>query len=215
MSTIQYLLFDLDDTLYSNASKMFDVVGQRIEAWTSQTLGITLEEARALRREYFRAYGTTLVGLRRHHPEADIDDYLDYVHAIDVTRYLDPAPELDAMLTRLPAPKVIFTNGIVDWAERVTERLGVRQHFERIIDVRAIGYRSKPDAYAYQYVLSSLGVPGSACAMLDDQPGHLRAAATTGMRTVLVRPGGQAENGIEFAVNTVLEAEAILQKLLM
>lgn len=214
MNPIQYLLFDLDDTLYTNTSNLFAVVGQRIEAWTSQTLGITLAEARALRHQYFRAYGTTLVGLRRHHPEADVDAYLDYVHAIDVTRHLEPAPELDAMLARLPAPKVIFTNGIVDWAERVTGRLGVRQHFERIIDVRAIGYRSKPDAYAYQYVLDSLGVPGFACAMLDDQPGHLLAAAAAGMRTVLVRPGGRADDGIEFAVNTVLEAEPILQKLL-
>lgn len=213
MSHIQYLLFDLDDTLYSNASSLFALVGRRIEVWTSQTLGITLDEARALRQQYFRAYGTTLAGLRRHHPEADLDAYLDYVHAIDVTQYLEPAPELAAMLERLPTPKVIFTNGIADWAERITQRLGVREHFARIFDVRAVDYHSKPDPHAYQFVLESLGVPGPACVMLDDQPAYLRGAAAAGIRTVLVRPGGHPGAGVEFAVNHILEAEAILARL--
>ena len=39
----------------------------------------------------------------------DPRSFLDFVHEIDMTM-LDPAPELDAALARLPGRKIIFTN---------------------------------------------------------------------------------------------------------
>jgi putative hydrolase of the HAD superfamily len=214
MTEIRYLLFDLDDTLYTNASGLFREVGERIERWTSRALGIDRKEAGALRRTYYTKYGTTMAGLVKEHPEVDIDDYLDDVHTVDVSRYLAPDPALDAMLAALPAPKAIFTNSIADWAERVTRQLGVRDRFEAIYDVRAVGYRSKPDAYAFDWVLRTLGLPGSACVMLDDQASYLTGAKASGMRTILVRDGAKPTNGIDFAVNHILEAEPVLQRLL-
>ena len=214
MTGVRYLLFDLDDTLYTNASGLFREVGERIERWTAHALGIDREAAKALRRTYYTKYGTTMAGLRKEHPEVDIDAYLDDVHAVDVSRYLAPDHALDAMLTGLPAPKAVFTNSIADWAERVTRQLGIRDHFEAIYDVRAVGYRSKPDAYAFDWVLGALGLPGPACVMLDDQVGYLAGATAAGMRTILVREGAKPTNGIDFAVNHVLEAEPILQRLL-
>jgi putative hydrolase of the HAD superfamily len=214
MAEVHYLLFDLDDTLYTNASGLFKEVGERIEHWTAHALGIDLGEAKALRRAYYTKYGTTMAGLCKEHPEIDIDAYLDDVHAVDVARYLSPDPELAAMLARVPAPKAIFTNSIADWAERVTRQLGIRDHFEAIYDVRAVGYRSKPDAHAFEWVLGRLGLPGSACVMLDDQVSYLAGATQAGIRTILVRRGATPTNGIDFAVNHVLEAEPILQKML-
>jgi putative hydrolase of the HAD superfamily len=214
MTEIQYLLFDLDDTLYTNTSGLFADVGQRIIDWTARALRISQDEAAALRRNYYRAYGTTMAGLIHNHPDADIDDYLAYVHDIDVTRYLHPDPKLDAMLDRLPAPKAIFTNSITGWAERVTDRLGVRHHFEHIFDVRAVGYRSKPDPQTYTRVLDTLGLPGTACVMLDDQASYLAGAAKTGIHTVLVHAGSEVTTGVDYAVDHILEAQPILERLL-
>ncbi|MGC9348225.1 MAG: pyrimidine 5'-nucleotidase [Anaerolineae bacterium] len=217
MPNIRYLLFDLDDTLYTNTSGLFNEVGDRIGQWTAEALGLSLTEAEALRRTYYRTYGTTMAGLLREHPEVDIDAYLDYVHDIDVARYLDAAPDLAAMLESLSVPKAVFTNSIADWAERVTRQLGVRHHFEHIFDVRAVGYRSKPDPHAYSWVLERLGLPGEACVMLDDQPTYLLGAAEAGMTTVLVRSHADRRNGddaIDYAVDHVLDAEPILQRLL-
>ena len=90
MTAIKHLLFDLDDTLYTDVSGLFDEVGLRIEQWTLQALHVSETEARILRRHYFTTYGTTMAGLLREHPGVDIDDYLDYVHDLDITRYLDP-----------------------------------------------------------------------------------------------------------------------------
>ncbi len=207
-----YILFDLDDTLYTNDTGLFKELGTRLVYWVSQQLHISLEEAAALRRQYFDAHGTMMRGLLLHHPEVDVDAYLDYVHDIDVSRYLAPNPALDAMLTRLAAPKAVFTNSVADWAERILRQLGIRQHFTHIIDVRAVDYQSKPHPHAFARALEILGMPASACVMVDDQISYLRGAAAAGMWTVLVRPGAEAVEGIDYAVDTILDAEPILQK---
>ena len=214
MSDVRIVFFDLDDTLYTNSSGLFVEVGQRIESWTAQALGISLEEARALRHRYYMTYGTTMAGLLREHPHVDIDSYLTYVHDVDVSQYLEPHPELQAMLASLAARKAVFTNSIADWAERVTRRLGVREYFEAIYDVRAVDYRSKPDPHAYRQVLETVSLPGEACVMLDDQPAYLRGASAHGMRTILVRADGQPGEGVDYAVPTVVEAEPVLRRLL-
>ena len=209
-----YLLFDLDDTLYTRASGLFLEVRDRIARWTSEALDISLEEAKALRREYYRTYGTTMRGLLKHYSHVDIDDYLDAVHQVDVNRYLAPDPALDAMFGRLETRKAIFTNAIADWAERILACLDVREHFELIIDVRATGYESKPKPEAYERALALLEVPGEACVLVDDHLANLQGAAAFGMRTVLVDQEPTSRNGVDFVVSNVLEAEPILQKLI-
>jgi len=214
MPQIQHLLFDLDDTLYTDETGLFVEVGARIQDWTQRALNVSQDEAERVRNHYFNTYGTTMSGLLRDHPELDIDDYLDYVHDVDITKYLDPAPELDAMLSRLPAPKSVFTNSITSWAQRITRHLGIRHHFERVFDVRAVGYRSKPDPHAFEVVLSALDLPGEACVLLDDRAFYLEGAAAAGIHTILVRKGARATGAIEAAVGHILEAEPIILQLL-
>lgn len=211
MSELQYLLFDLDGTLYTDETGLFAEVGERIEGWIADTLGLSLAGAKQLRGDYYIRYGTTMAGLLHDRPDLDIDAYLDYVHDIDVTRYLDPDPRLDQMLSNLALPKMIFTNSISSWAHRIASCLGVRDHFQHIFDVRAVDYHCKPHPYAFNSVLSYLGVTGEACVMLDDQPSYLSGATKAGMRTILVRPDGQATHGIDAAVPYLLDAEPVLQ----
>lgn len=207
-----YILFDLDDTLYTNDTGLFKELGTRLVYWVSQQLHISLDESATLRREYFQAYGTMMRGLLLHHPEVSVDAYLEYVHDIDVSRYIAPNPALDAMLSRLVVPKAVFTNSIADWAERILRQLGIRYHFTHIIDVRAVDYQSKPHPHAFERALQILGTSAAECVMVDDQVNYLRGAAAAGMRTVLVHPGTEAGNGIDYAVDTILDAEPILRQ---
>jgi len=209
---MEYILFDLDDTLYTNDTGLFKELGTRLVDWVAQQLNISLEESAVLRHEYFVNYGTMMRGLLLHHPEVDIDAYLDYVHDIDVSRYIAPNPALDEMLSRLDIAKAVFTNSVADWAERILQQLGVRRHFTHIIDVRAVDYQSKPHPHAFERALEILGTPASACAMVDDQVSYLHGAVAAGMRAVLVRPGAEAVDGIACAVDTILDAEPILQQ---
>lgn len=215
MTKIQYLLVDLDDTIYTDTTGLFIEVKERIETWLSRALEISPEQAKTLRGAYYRAYGTTMSGLQHHHPEADIDAYLEDVHRVDVSRYLQPNPALAEMLGRFPVEKVVFTNATTDWAERILRQLGVRDCFSQIVDVRAVDYVSKPFPEAYRRLLVRLNVPGEACVLVDDQVRNLKAGAEFGMRTILVRAGVLPEDGVEFAVSDILEIEPILEELLL
>lgn len=209
---MNYIFFDLDQTLYADETGLFAEVGARIERWTVQNLGLSPDKAKVLRHHYFVNYGTMMRGLVLHHPEVNADDYLEYVHDIDVRRYIAPDPALDQMLARLDVPKAVFTNSILDWAERVLGCLGVRQHFTHVIDVRAVDYQSKPHPYAFERALEIVAQPAAACVMVDDQEHYLRGAAAAGMRTVLVRPSAHPVDGIDHAVDTILDAEPILRR---
>jgi putative hydrolase of the HAD superfamily len=213
--TFHYLLFDLDDTLYTNASGLFGEVGRLIETWLARELHLSAAEAHALRQHYFEAYGTTMAGLLRDHPELDIDAYLEFAHGADLDAYLSPSPALDAMLARLPLPKAIFTNAIASWAERVLHTLAISHHFEVIVDVRAVDYRGKPAPEAYELALALLDVPGPACILVDDQARNLQAAKEFGMGTILVRAGAEPVAGVDAVVGGILEVEPVIQGWLM
>jgi putative hydrolase of the HAD superfamily len=210
MSQLQYLLFDLDGTLYTDETGLFAEVGKRIEHWVAEQLGLTPCAAKHLRREYYLQYGTTMAGLLRDHPELDIDAYLDFVHDVDVTKYLEPDPQLDLMLSNLPVAKAIFTNSIASWADRIAVQLGIREHFQYIFDVRSVDYHCKPHPHAFKSVLQRLGVEGRACVLLDDQPSYLSGAVEVGMRTILVSPGSYAGGNADAIVSHVLAAEPII-----
>lgn len=211
---MKYILFDLDGTLYTEETGLFRDLGVRLEHWVAEALDISLEASKVLRHDYFVKYGTMMRGLMLHHLEVDVDAFLDYVHDIDVSRYLAPNPALDAMLAGFDTPKAVFTNSIADWAERILARLGVRQYFSHIIDVRAVDYQSKPHPHAFARALDILDVAGTDCVMLDDQPHYLSGASAAGMRTILVREGGEATDGIDYAVSHILEAEPVLRALM-
>ncbi|MBL8056851.1 MAG: hypothetical protein JNK29_09140, partial [Anaerolineales bacterium] len=129
---LRWLLFDLDDTLYSPATGLWPVIGDRITLYIQDRLGVAPAEALALRRRYAQDYGVTLVGLLRHH-HVDADDYLEFVHRVPLADYLRPDPALNGMLARLPLPKAVLTNADAAHASRVLEQLGVARHFRQIV----------------------------------------------------------------------------------
>ncbi len=210
---MEYILFDLDGTLYSGATTMFDQVRANIRRWLMQALSVSAEEAFRLNNEYFQTYGTTMAGLLRHHPEVDIEDYLRAVHQVDVGHYLHPSPELAAMLASLPVHKVVFTNAIHEWGERVLTALGIREHFEAIIDVRTVHYLGKPHPTAYQKALAQLHTTATECVMVEDQARNLAPAHEIGMRTVWVGEQARAGGHVDFAAPDLPAAGPILRRL--
>jgi putative hydrolase of the HAD superfamily len=210
---LRVILFDLDDTLYARACGLWPAIGQRINAYMEQRLGLAPEVAIGMRQVYLDTYGTTLNGLRAEYG-IDPDDYLAFVHDLPIDRYLQPSPALDQMLSRLPQRKLIFTNADAAHARRVIVRLGVERHFEHIIDVRAVNFASKPDPRAYQHVLQLAGVAPHECLFIDDALRNLRPAHALGMIAVLVNPaGGPLPAGIDYQVDDILALEPLLQRL--
>jgi len=182
---MECILFDLDNTLYSAGLEVFCLIDRRINSYMIDVVGIPREEVDDLRRAYWKRYGVTMQGLMRHHG-VDPEDYLSYVHDIDIDGLLRPDPELCRALQSLPLRKAVFTNSSLDHSERVLAALGLNGAFEEIFDIRVAGYLPKPCPEPYHAVLDRMGVSASRCIMVDDAPENLRTAKDLGMGTILV-----------------------------
>ncbi len=206
---IRFLTFDLDDTLYPAGSGMFHEVGRRIDLYLREQVGLSWDDVRHLRRLYLERYGTTLRGLQLHH-DVDAEDYLLFVHDVDVASYLQPFPALDTVLSSLPQEKILFTNASTEYALRVLDVLGVRAHFSRLFDIHALRFHCKPDPEAYRILLEALPARGPECLLIEDNPRNLRAGKAAGMHTLMVGPKAVTGNGVDFAGQSVLQvAEAV------
>lgn len=185
------VFLDLDDTLYPPSSGVWQAIGERIQVFVMDRLGLTYDEATQLRRRYFEQYGTTLNGLWHHHA-VDPDDYLAYVHALPLEDMIHPDPELSSMLDELPQKRVVFTNANRQHAERVLACLGVSARIDAIIDLFALEMANKPERAAYARALELAGeTDPRACVLADDLPRNLVPARALGMTTVLVGPEQQ------------------------
>jgi putative hydrolase of the HAD superfamily len=125
-------------------------------------------------------------GLIAEHADADIADYLFYVHDIPIASYLQPEPELGQMLDAIPLRKAIYTNATSEYGWRVMRTLGVSDRFEQVIGIEEVGLRNKPRRDAFECALGLLGARGEECIMVEDAARNLRPAKELGLGTILV-----------------------------
>lgn len=177
-------LFDLDNTLYPPRVGLMRVLDGRIRDYMTSRVHIPLRDVDRVRRAYCAGYGTCVEGLQREHA-IDVNDFLSTVHDFDVARYLNADRVLRRFLLSLDAPKFIFTNAPMEYAQRVLAALGVADLFERVFDIRFLEFQGKPNPRAYCRVLKALNTWGKCCALVEDSPRNLRPAKVLGMQTIL------------------------------
>ncbi|MBN1535297.1 MAG: pyrimidine 5'-nucleotidase [Anaerolineales bacterium] len=184
--TINTLFIDLDDTLYDRGNGLWEAIRDRMGQYMHECIGLPKSDVPAIRRHYFKTYGTTLRGLQLHY-HIDTDEYLTYVHDLPVSDFIKPDPILKTLLSELPQTKWILTNANSEHAQRVLKVLGVKEHFQGIIDIRAMDFHCKPDPKAYQIAMKIAAQSDAAqCLYMDDSPSNLAPAKAMGMTTVLI-----------------------------
>jgi putative hydrolase of the HAD superfamily len=207
-----FIIFDLDDTLYPGGNGLMREIGFRIQTWLCDHLGLTWEQAVALRRDYYLRYGTALGGLVAER-QIDTREYLAFVHDVPVEKYLGPNPALDAMLAAIPLRKAIYTNATAEYGGRVLQALGVAGRFERIIGIEEVGLRNKPYLDGCERMLALLGAQGPQCILVEDSARNLRPAKALGLTTVLVGSDLLDEN-VDYMAESVLEVGRLVEKIL-
>ncbi len=180
--------FDLDGTLYDPREGLWPAVGARIEGFLQRYLGLSPQQARALRQRYVRQYGTTLRGLMEEHPQVDPHAYLDFVAQVPVEAFVRPDPRLQALLADLPGPKWVFTNGDEPYARRVLRALGVEGAFDGIIDIVQLNFVGKPWPPAYERALQLARAPRHQALLVDDVRANVAGARDAGWQAVWVTP---------------------------
>jgi putative hydrolase of the HAD superfamily len=197
--------------MYPTETGIMDLISGRINEYMSLRLGIPAEDVARMRRSYYEQYGTTGRGLYLHH-DIDVGDYFEFVHDLPIEDVLQPDARLDRMLDGLDTEKIIFTNATTGHAWRVLQALQVDRHFERIVDIEAVGYVPKPDVRAYRRALDLLQVRGQECLLVDDRLRNLQPGRDLGMTTVLVGPD-QAGDGADFVVEHVVEVGEVVRQI--
>ncbi|MFQ6016466.1 MAG: pyrimidine 5'-nucleotidase [Anaerolineae bacterium] len=205
--TVNFVLFDLDDTLYPKESGLFPLVSQRIDQYMVERLGLPPQEAKELRAGYMRRYGTTTRGLQLHH-QVKMDDYLHYVHDVPVEEFLSPDPKLAQVLAGIRAKKAIFTNAPKEYCWRVLCALGLEAYFDYLFALEFMNYIGKPDPQVYGKVLEALGASAEECLIVEDISRNLMPAKQLGMVTVLV--GSEVAPYVDYAIEDITEIGLLL-----
>ncbi|NLW71304.1 MAG: pyrimidine 5'-nucleotidase [Chloroflexi bacterium] len=181
-----HLLIDLDDTVYPPEVPIWNIIGERINRYMIEFVGIPEADVVSIREHLFTTYGTTLRGLQIEHG-ISMDHYNEYVHSVSYGDLLKSDIQLRDALLRLPQEKWIFTNANLTHAENVLSQMALRDIFTGIIDINATAPWCKPYPEAFQIALRLCGNPDPArTVFIDDRVPNLDAAASLGLRTILV-----------------------------
>jgi putative hydrolase of the HAD superfamily len=182
-------VFDLDNTLYPHHVDLFAQIDRNMTVYVAELLGLEIEDARKLQKQYYHEHGTTLRGLMHHHG-IDPGGFLDAAHRIDYSGMKVDNGLSDA-IKALPGRKFILTNGTVKHAQAAAGALGILDHFEDIFDIVAADYVPKPAGSTYDKFASLHRVETKKAAMFEDLPRNLQVPQALGMRTVLIVPASK------------------------
>ena len=156
LSNIKFWLFDLDNTLYSGDTKVFDQVDKKMSKFISDKLKVSLKEAKKIQKNYFHEYNTTLNGMIKNH-KIDAEEFLDFVHDVDLN-FLKKDPDLKNEISNLIGKKYIFTNGSKAHANNVTKRIGIENLFDGVFDIVDSDFIPKPSIEPYRKIIQKYGL---------------------------------------------------------
>jgi len=177
-------IFDLDNTLHNAAPHIFPHINRAMTAYMQQHLKLDEQAAGELRRDYWRRYGATLLGLIRHHG-TDPRHFLWHTHQFpDLRRMVIGEPLLRPALCRLPGRKFVFSNAPVHYAKAVLRILGIGDLFDAVFSIERVRFRPKPDAYGFLRLCRAHQLRPRRCIMVEDSLENLRTAKRLGMKTV-------------------------------
>ncbi|MEP3225119.1 MAG: pyrimidine 5'-nucleotidase [Parasphingorhabdus sp.] len=188
-SHIDHWIFDLDNVLYPAECDLFSLIDIKMGAYIGHMLDCDEKEARRIQKRYFHDHGTTLAGLMHHH-DTDPQEFLDYVHDIDMSR-LSQAPKLHQAIANLPGEKLVFTNGDRPYAEKILDNRGLSGLFDQIHDVIATNLIPKPEKAAYDSLITTTGIDPERSLFVEDMARNLRPAKDLGMTTIWINTGSE------------------------
>ena len=185
LKNLKYWLFDLDNTLYSGNTKVFDQVDKKMTGYISRKLNLDSEEAKRIQKSYFHEYNTTLNGMIKNH-KINAHEFLEFVHDIDLNFLKEDKPLRDE-ISKIKGKKIIFTNGSKAHANNVTKRIGINNLFDGVFDIVDADFIPKPSKEAYKKIVEKFQIEPQYCIFIEDIARNLKPAYDLGMKTVWIK----------------------------
>ncbi len=195
--------FDLDNTLHDAGSAVFARMNAAMTSYIHEHLGLPMPQADALRVHYWQRYGSTLLGLMRHH-QIRAAHFLHETHRFpDLEQHVRGHVHDLRRLRRLPGLKVLLTNAPAHYARRVLKALRIEDCFDAVIAIEQMtvfGHlRPKPDRRLFRTLSAQMKVAPQRCVLVEDTLEHQKAAKSEGWRTVWMQRwmrAGQRVRGV-------------------
>ena len=184
LKKIKYWLFDLDNTLYSGDTKVFDQVDKKMSKFISEKLNVSIDEAKKIQKNYFHEYNTTLNGMIKNH-DIDATEFLEFVHDVNLD-FLKKDEFLGNQINKLNGKKIIFTNGSKAHAANVTEKIGIDKLFDGVFDIVDSDFYPKPSIEPYKKIIENYNIEPEYCIFFEDIARNLKPAHELGMKTVWI-----------------------------
>jgi len=199
-------IFDLDNTLHNAVPHVFPHISRAMTAYLQTYLELSEAGANSLRVQYWRRYGATLLGLKRHHPQIDPHHFLWHTHQFpQLSTMLVYERGLCGMLRKLPGKKLLFSNAPEQYARAVLQAMGLKDLFADVLCVERTGFRPKPAPQGFRQLLRRHGVRPEMAIMVEDDLDNLRTAKRLGMRTVWVTSASKSPPFVDARVKSVLQ----------
>lgn len=209
---INSIFFDLDGTIYPEQNGLWRAIKDRIDIYLLERMGFAPEDAQRIRQKFLQEYGTTLRGLQEEY-HIDTNDYLIFVHDIQLETYLKPDPALKTLIRGIKPPKWIFTNSDYRHARKVLRILDIEDEFDGIIDIHALSFECKPNKEAYYRAMSIAGISNPhQCLLIDDSLDNIHTAVEIGFNTVLISEL-QLESEADFTLASIHQIRDVLPEL--
>ena len=187
LNKIDSWVFDLDNTLYSAETGIFDQVDKLMGEYIVKYLNVDISEAKIIQKKYFKEHGTTLKGLMDNYniiPE----HFLDEVHKLDYS-IIKPNLELKKALNKIKSEKIIFTNANRSHVNAILDRLEINGAFDGIFDITDANYIPKPEMISYENLIKKFNIDKNKTIMFDDIAKNLVPASKIGFKTVWIDTG--------------------------
>jgi len=185
LRSTKFWIFDLDNTLYSGNTRVFEQVDKKMTEYISKKLKVDKGQAKKIQKNYFHEYNTTLNGMIKNH-KINAHEFLEFVHDININ-FLQKDPALAKEIEKLDGIKIIFTNGSRKHALNVTKRLGVDQLFDDIFDIVDCNFIPKPLMEPYKKLVEKHKIDPKLCVLVEDIARNLKPAYEMGMKTVWIK----------------------------
>ena len=180
-------IFDLDNTLYSADSGIFQQVHKLMGEFISKNLSMEISEAKKLQSKYYKQHGTTLRGLMDNHG-IDPDHFLDEVHRLDYS-IVGSNKILNEELHKLEGRKIIYTNANKKHVIDVLNRIDLTNFFDEIFDIKMANYIPKPELKPYEQIINLFNIKPESSAMFDDIAKNLVPAKKVNFTSVWIDAG--------------------------
>ena len=187
LKQINTWIFDLDNTLYSADSGIFQQVHELMGKFVSRHLNIDIEDAKKIQKKYYKQHGTTLRGMMDNHG-VDPDHFLAEVHKLDYS-IVGPNLKLNEELKKLNGRKIIYTNANMQHAINVLERIELSNFFDEIYDIKMANYIPKPEIKPYRDIIEKFEIEPNKTIMFDDIAKNLVPAKNVGFTSVWIDAG--------------------------